>query len=154
MRRTKVRAPTLAVQYAVSRKGLPAANSFRLWASAALERSAAQITIRLVNAREGRALNRAYRGKDYPTNILSFVYELPELSGDLVLCAPVITKEARAQGKRLRDHYAHLIVHGTLHLQGWDHQSSRSASKMERREIAILATLGIADPYVIETPEQ
>ena len=154
MPRPKAQNPTLTVQYAVSRKGLPAANSFRSWASAALERSAAQITIRLVNAREGRALNRTYRGKDYPTNILSFAYELPELSGDLVLCAPVIAKEARAQGKSLRDHYAHLIVHGVLHLQGWDHENSHSARKMERREIAILATLGIADPYVIETPEQ
>lgn len=154
MRGAKRPALDLTVQYAAPRKGLPAPRSLRTWAAAALERSAAQLTIRLVGAREGRALNRAYRGKDYATNILSFVYDAAELSGDLVLCAPVVAKEARAQGKNLRDHYAHLVVHGVLHLQGWDHEQSRNASRMERREIAILATLGIADPYVIGTPDQ
>jgi probable rRNA maturation factor len=137
----------LTVQYATTRRGLPAVPSLRKWALSALRGAGAEITVRFVGRREGRALNRTYRGRDYATNVLSFPYEAREPRGDLVLCAPVIASEARAQGKRLRDHYAHLIVHGILHLQGWDHQDDTAASKMERREIAILSILGIADPY-------
>lgn len=138
----------LTVQYAVSRKGLPAVSSVRTWVRSALKGSA-HITVRFVGLREGRTLNKSYRGKNNATNILSFAYEAKHLSGDLVLCAPVIAKEAREQGKMLRAHYAHLIVHGVLHLQGWDHEDAAATRKMEKREIAILGGLGIADPYVI-----
>src|SRR5690606_8261492 len=117
----------VAVSYALPRAGLPAANSFRKWAAAALEGRIreADLAIRLVDAREGRALNRHYRGKDQATNVLSFPAELPEglpegvhmpLLGDIVLCAPVVAREAREQGKPLAAHYAHLTVHGVLHL--------------------------------------
>ena len=140
----------LTVQYAAPRRGLPAAASVRKWALGALSNlgaGVAEITVRFVGRREGRSLNRNYRGGDYATNVLSFPYEGSGPRGDLVLCAPVIAHEARAQGKSLRDHYAHLIVHGILHLQGWDHQDDAQADKMERREIAILSAFGIADPY-------
>jgi len=148
------RRPSLAltVQYATSRKGLPAPASVRDWARRALDASA-EITVRFVGSREGRKLNREYRGKDRPTNVLSFPYQATgepmRVQGDLVLCAPVVAKEARAQGKRARDHYCHLVVHGILHLQGWDHESAAAARRMERREIAILSALGIADPYTV-----
>ena len=140
--------PEVTVQYAVARKGLPSAQSVRKWAAVSLQRDA-QITVRFVGLREGRSLNKLYRAKNYATNVLSFVYDPKRPNGDLVLCAPVIAKEARHQGKRLLDHYAHLIVHGMLHLQGWDHKHAATASKMEKREIAILAGLGISDPYVV-----
>lgn len=125
------------------------------WARAALERDA-EVTIRLVGDAEGRRLNRDYRGKDSPTNVLSFAYDegeaLPRpegmpLAGDLVLCVDVVAAEALSQGKALAAHYAHLVVHGMLHLQGYDHQRPRDAAAMERRETEILATLGFADPY-------
>ena len=140
----------LTVQKAVNSPGLPASAELRRWLAAALERSAA-ITVRFVGAAEGRELNRAYRGKDYATNVLSFAYggagrgEL--LTGDLVLCTPVLRREARAQGKTLAAHVAHLTVHGALHLQGHDHQSPRAAARMEALEKRILAKLGFADPY-------
>ena len=148
----------VAVSYALPRAGLPAANSFRKWAAAALEGRIreADLAIRLVDAREGRALNRHYRGKDHATNVLSFPAELPEglpegvrlpLLGDLVLCAPVVAREAREQGKPLSAHYAHLTVHGVLHLLGWDHEDARDAECMEALEREILAGLGIEDPY-------
>ncbi len=144
----------VGVGYALPRKGLPAAVSFRRWVAAALAGRirAADLGIRLVDAREGRALNRHYRGKDYATNVLSFPADLPEgvtlpLLGDIVLCAPVVAREAREQGKPLAEHYAHLTVHGVLHLLGWDHEDSREAECMERLEREILAGLGIADPY-------
>ncbi|HEX5352462.1 MAG TPA: rRNA maturation RNase YbeY [Rhodanobacteraceae bacterium] len=131
--------------------------SFRHWITAALagahRRKPAELSIRIVVAREGRALNRRYRGKDYATNVLSFPVELPRgvaspLVGDLVICAPVVAREAREQRKSPRDHYAHLTVHGVLHLLGHDHQNQRDASRMEKLEARILASLGIADPYV------
>jgi len=148
----------VAVSYALPRAGLPAANSFRKWAAAALEGRIreADLAIRLVDAREGRALNRHYRGKDQATNVLSFPAELPEglpegvhmpLLGDIVLCAPVVAREAREQGKPLAAHYAHLTVHGVLHLLGWDHEDEKDAEGMEALERGILAGLGIADPY-------
>ncbi len=114
----------------------------------ALERPA-EITVRIVDELEGQALNRAYRKRDGATNVLTFDYASdPVVIADLVLCAPVIAREARALGKTLTQHYAHLLVHGTLHAQGWDHEMSESdAIAMETRETAILAGLGIADPY-------
>jgi probable rRNA maturation factor len=109
----------------------------------------ASITLRIVNAEEGRALNHAYRGKDYATNVLSFVYDTePIVCGDLVLCAPVISDEAAAQGKSIIAHYAHLVVHGVLHLHGLDHQTDAEATHMEARETTILSQLGFADPYL------
>jgi probable rRNA maturation factor len=148
----------VAVGYAVPRKGLPSAVSFRKWAAAALSGRIreADLAIRIVGQKEGRALNRHYRGKDYATNVLSFPAELPEglprgvrlpLLGDLVLCAPVIAREAREQKKTPNAHYAHLTVHGALHLLGWDHEDERDAECMEQLEREILAGLGIDDPY-------
>ncbi len=115
---------------------------------AALERDA-ELTIRLVNEQEGRALNRDYRGRDYATNVLSFVYaSTPVVSGDLVLCAPVVSREALQQGKSAIAHYAHLIVHGVLHLHGLDHENDADAQGMEARETEIITGLGFADPYL------
>ena len=148
----------VAIGYATPRKGLPAATSFRKWVAAALAGRIreADLAIRIVGTREGRALNRHYRGKDYATNVLSFPAEVPEglpegvhlpLLGDLVICAPVVAREAREQKKALNAHYAHLTVHGTLHLLGWDHEDTREAECMEQLEREILAELGIDDPY-------
>jgi len=151
----------VSVGYALPRAGLPAAVSFRRWVTAALSGRIreADLAVRLVDEAEGRALNRHYRGKDYATNVLSFPADIAEgvklpkgvkmpLLGDLVLCAPVVVREAREQGKRLNDHYAHLTVHGALHLLGWDHEDAREAECMEALEREILAGLGIADPYL------
>jgi probable rRNA maturation factor len=117
------------------------------WIRAALE-APAEIAVRIVDAEEGQALNRDYRGKDYATNVLTFDYARePVVHADLVLCAPVVEREAREQGKSLEAHYAHLLVHGTLHAQGYDHQRKRDAKAMEARETGILAALGFPDPY-------
>ncbi|HEU4992189.1 MAG TPA: rRNA maturation RNase YbeY [Luteimonas sp.] len=150
----------VSVGYALPRAGLPSAVSFRKWVAAALAGRIreADLAIRVVDAREGRALNRHYRGKDYATNVLSFPADAAEgvklpkgvkmpLLGDLVICAPVVAREAKEQGKAVNDHYAHLTVHGVLHLLGWDHEDEREAECMERLEREILAGLGIADPY-------
>ncbi len=137
----------LSVQRAVRAPDAPTRNQIMRFARAALTHDA-NITIRIVNADEGRALNHTYRGKDYATNVLSFIYEIePVVSGDLVLCAPVVSDEAAAQGKSAIAHYAHLIVHGVLHVQGFDHETDTDAALMEARETAILAQLGFADPY-------
>jgi len=117
------------------------------WIRAALE-APAEITVRIVGEDEGRALNRGYRRRDYATNVLTFDYQRePVVVADLVLCAPVVAREAREQRKSLEAHYAHLLVHGALHAQGWDHQRSAQARRMEARETSLLAALGYADPY-------
>lgn len=142
-------APRLAlqVQYAVAAADMPSARLLRRWAKAALERTA-QVSIRVVGASEGAYLNATYRKKPGPTNVLTFVYDDTDpLSGDLILCVPVIRREAFRQGKTLRDHCAHLVVHGMLHLQGYDHDTDRAARRMEAHETALLAALGIPDPY-------
>jgi len=137
----------VTVQYAVPRTGLPAATRFHSWARAALERSA-DVTLRIVDEDEGRALNRQYRGKDKATNVLTFAYaDTDPLSGDIALCAPVVAREAREQSIALDAHFAHLTVHGVLHLQGYDHEDSRDAAAMETRESRIVTALGYADPY-------
>ena len=137
----------LAVQYAVRTAGLPTRAQFRRWARAALERDA-RITLRIVGTREGRALNGRYRGRSNPTNVLTFTLaRAPRLEGDIALCAPVIAHEARAQGKERAAHYAHLVVHGMLHLQGYGHATDRQARRMERRESRIITALGYPDPY-------
>ena len=109
----------------------------------------AEITVRIVGAEEGQQLNRDYRKKDYATNVLTFDYtQEPLVTADLVLCAPVVEREAREQNKSLEEHYAHLLVHGTLHAQGWDHETSaEDADEMESYETAIMQELGFADPY-------
>ncbi len=142
----------LSVQYAVARDGLPERTAIRRWVRAALDVDGArggQITIRFVDAEEGRTLNREYRHKDYATNVLTFPYEVePVICGDLVICAPVVALEAAEQGKTADAHYAHLIVHGVLHLQGHDHEHGKAAARrMEDKERAILAALGYDDPY-------
>ncbi|MEP7282920.1 MAG: rRNA maturation RNase YbeY [Rubrivivax sp.] len=117
------------------------------WIRAALE-TPAQITVRIVDADEARALNRDYRGRDYATNVLTFDYaQAPVVVADLVLCAPVLAAEAQQQATPVEAHYAHLLVHGTLHAQGWDHERAADARRMEARESALLAALGFADPY-------
>lgn len=145
----------VSVSYGLPRAGLPAANSFRRWVAAALDSriQRADLAIRLVDEKEGCALNRHYRGKDYATNVLSFPADLPSgvtlpLLGDLVICAPVVAREARDQDKSLNAHYAHLTIHGALHLIGLDHEDPREADAMELIEREILATLGIGDPYL------
>jgi probable rRNA maturation factor len=152
----------VAVGYAAPRAGVPAAVSFRQWVAAALKGRIreADLAIRIVDEEEGRALNRHYRAKDYATNVLSFPGELPPevklpkgvtmpLLGDIVLCAPVVAREALEQGKSLKAHYAHLTVHGVLHLLGMDHEDEREAECMEQLERDILAELDIEDPYRI-----
>ena len=123
-------------------------HSVTRWIRHALE-SDAEITVRIVGSEEGQTLNRDYRQKDYATNVLTFDYtRAPLVTADLVLCAPVVAKEAKDNKKTLRDHYAHLLVHGTLHAQGWDHETSqKDAEAMEAREIATLARLGVKNPY-------
>ncbi len=126
---------------------MPTRAQFRRWARAALERDA-RITLRIVGTREGRALNHRYRGRSRPTNVLSFTLtRAPRLEGDIALCAPVIAREARAQRKECAAHYAHLVVHVVLHLQGYDHATERQARRMERREARIVTALGYPDPY-------
>jgi probable rRNA maturation factor len=132
------------VQYAVPRRGIPGASALRAWA-----RSAAPfpVTLRIVGAREARRLNRQFRKRDYATNVLSFSYGH---AGDVVLCHPVIVREARAQRKSVRAHYAHLVVHGVLHLRGHVHDDNAGARRMEARERSVLRRFGFADPYTLE----
>jgi probable rRNA maturation factor len=144
------RAPRLAltVQNTVPSAGIPSHTALRRFVRAALARDA-RVTLRIVDGREGRALNRRYRSRDYATNVLTFVYDDDvSLAGDIVLCAPVVLKEARAAHKTPAAHYAHLVIHGMLHLQGYDHERDADAARMEARETALLQKLGYADPYV------
>lgn len=135
----------LSVQYACTDARLPDRAQIRRWVRAALQQPMTA-TVRFVAAKEGQALNREFRGKDYATNVLSFVYD--RAAGDLVVCLPVVVREAKAQKKPLKSHLAHMIVHGMLHLQGYDHETGRrDAERMEAREREILARFGIADPY-------
>jgi probable rRNA maturation factor len=137
----------LAVQYATDHAGTPTRPQFRRWVKAALMQPA-EIVLRLVDETEGRELNRQFRGKDYATNVLTFVYDdMQPLTGDIVLCAPVVGAEAQQQHKGLLAHYAHLTVHGVLHLQGYDHIEDAEAAQMEQLETQILAKLGYPDPY-------
>ena len=151
----------VGVSYALPRTGLPSSVSFRKWVAAALKGRIreADLAVRVVDEKEGCSLNHHYRGKDYATNVLSFPAEMPQglpkgvkmpLLGDLVICAPVVAREAAEQGKSLSAHYAHLTVHGTLHLLGRDHEDDKEADAMEQLEREILAELGIDDPYAGE----
>jgi len=138
---------TLRLQVAAAATGLPARATLRRWVQRALE-SDAEITLRFVGTAEGRRLNRLYRGRDYPTNVLTFVYRgPPQVEADVVLCLAVLRREAREAGRSLRAHLAHLVTHGVLHAQGYAHERRRDADRMERREAQLLASLRIADPY-------
>ena len=154
----------ITIQVASRLPGIPAPAALRKWADATLGHDAARhhdaahrhdaayagaaaIVLRIVNRAEGRRLNRAYRNKDDATNVLTFAYGVNPLEADIVLCAPVVANEARAQGKLLAAHYAHLTVHGVLHALGFDHEKNADARRMEAREIEILSKLGIPDPY-------
>jgi len=135
-----------------SHKALLTRTAVRRWVQAALLADA-ELTLRFVDADEGQTLNRGYRGKDYATNVLTFAYAQDEsdpVTGDIVLCCPVVEREANEQGISLEAHYAHLIVHGVLHAQGYDHEEDDEAQEMEDLETEILAGLGYADPYASE----
>ena len=139
----------LSVQIGSELANLPTKAQFKKWAKAAL-RVDTEVTIRIVDEAEGKALNSTYRGKDYATNVLTFpITEVPHLMGDIVLCAPIVAAEAIAQYKSLEAHYAHLTVHGVLHLHGYDHETEAQAELMEAIEIQILAKLGYANPYLM-----
>lgn len=160
-------------QNASSAGHLPSEDDFTLWVNAALKHqqvfdevlfyklshkpslTQAELTIRLVDAPEGQQLNREYRQKDKPTNVLSFPADLPDivdlpLLGDLIICAPVVAKEAEEQHKKLNAHWAHLVIHGTLHLLGYDHIDENDANIMEAIETSVLATMGISCPYTVD----
>jgi probable rRNA maturation factor len=137
----------LAIQRASRAAHIPGDRRLRAWATAALAREA-EVTVRYVAQAEARRLNREFRGKDYATNVLTFIYgEGADLAGDVVICAPVVAREAREQGKSVQAHHAHLLVHGLLHLQGHDHERVSEARRMEALERRILGRLGFADPY-------
>lgn len=139
----------LTVQYASSLPNLPTRSQFRKWVQAAI-RVDTEATIRIVDEVEGRTLNNTYRGKDYATNVLTFpLTEEPHLMGDIIICAPIVAAEALAQNKPLVAHYAHLTVHGILHLHGYDHEIEAQAELMESIETAIITKLGYANPYLI-----
>jgi probable rRNA maturation factor len=154
----RTRAVAVAVQRATRAAGVPPTARLTRWALAALERKArGELTVRVVGRGESAALNARYRGKRGATNVLSFLSEpaaprsrelLP--LGDVVICASVVAREAREQGKTLAAHWAHMVIHGTLHLQGYDHENARDAAAMEARERALLAGLGFPDPYSIK----
>ena len=148
-KRKPSRAPELAltVQYGISSARLPSRATLRKWVQAALRRTAA-VTLRITGEREARGLNRRFRGGNHATNVLTFAYpDQRPFAGDIAICAPVATREARARGISREAHYAHLVIHGVLHLQGFDHENARDARRMERLESRILARFGYADPY-------
>ena len=160
----------VGVQFATQRRGVPQSSSFKRWANAAVEAAALRkapsrhyaVSVRVVDSVESRKLNRLWRGKDKPTNVLSFPSEILTAGaslaidegqdawslGDLAICAPVVAREAKEQGKLPQAHWAHMVVHGTLHLLGYDHENDRDAKRMESCEIAILAQFGFPNPYV------
>jgi probable rRNA maturation factor len=156
----------VGVQYATGRRGVPQSSSFRRWANAAVAaagipqttRKPWEVSVRVVGSAESRKLNRLWRGKDKPTNVLSFPseilsggFQVPNDAGsigDLAICAPVVSREAKEQGKLLQAHWAHMVVHGILHLLGYDHENDRDAERMESCEIAVLAQFGYPNPYV------
>lgn len=136
-----------SLQLASEAPEIPSAQQFRRWVRAAL-RVDTSLTIRVVDEAEGQSLNASYRGKDYPTNVLTFpLTETPLLMGDIVICAPVVAREAREQGKSLLAHYAHMTVHGVLHLHGYDHEMDAQAELMEAMEVITLKQLGFENPY-------
>jgi probable rRNA maturation factor len=155
--RRRARAVVVTVQNAAPRARVPEPAQLRKWVRSALAKSVrGELTVRIVGEDESAALNSRYRGKKGPTNVLSFkaepapgAAEEPLPFGDVVICAGVVAREAREQGKPLEAHWAHMVVHGTLHLQGYDHEKPRDAAAMEARERALLATLGFPDPYSI-----
>ena len=136
----------MIVQRASRASHIPSDRLLRRWAATVLPEGA-QVTLRFVAEAEGRRLNREWRGKDHATNVLSFPYSRRPLAGDLVICAPVVAREAREQKKSSAAHYAHLVIHGCLHLMGMDHERDADAGRMERKEKKVLAALGFPDPY-------
>jgi len=151
---------TVDFQQVFEAPGIPPERAFREWAQRAWQgEDPSEVTIRIVGTEESQALNHQYRDRDYPTNVLSFPFEAPAgitvpLAGDLVICAPVVEKEAREQQKALEAHWAHMVVHGLLHLQGYDHIDDEDAEAMEALEIRLLAQLGFGNPYEAEETEQ
>lgn len=144
---------SITVQYASKTEDLPTQAQFRRWAKKAL-RIDAEIALRIVDEEESRRLNRDYRGKDYATNVLTFpLAEEPQLTGDIMLCAPVIVRESMEQYKSLDAHFAHLTIHGVLHLHGYDHETEEEAELMETLETEIVMNLGYPDPYLSEKAE-
>ena len=141
---------SLSVQYASEKRELPTRAQFRRWVKAA-QLHEVRLVLRVVDEAEGRELNRSYRGKDYATNVLTFTYDevSQPLYGDIVICAPVVAREACEQHKELLAHYAHLVIHAVLHLQGYEHEEVMDAEEMEKLETAFLAKLGYADPYEV-----
>ncbi len=151
---------TVDLQPVFEGPGVPESAQFQAWAELAWQgEDPSEVTIRIVDAEEGRALNHQYRGKDKPTNVLSFPFEAPAgitvpLAGDLVICAPVVKLEAQEQHKVPVAHWAHMVVHGMLHLQGYDHIEDKEAEAMEALEIRLLAQLGFDNPYQAEATER
>ena len=139
---------SLIIQRASRASHIPSDATLRRWARAALSHDAS-VTLRYVAETEGRRINRAFRRKDCATNVLTFIYSSRPLEGDIVICAPVVAREARRQAKAVAAHHAHLLVHGLLHLQGLDHERRAQAERMESRERKILAFLGFGDPYSV-----
>lgn len=137
----------IVIQRRVPPRGVPSPARLRQWADAARGPENGELTIRIVGPRESRALNWRYRTRDKPANVLSFAYGEPGILGDVVICAAVVAREAREQKKALAAHWAHMVVHGVLHLRGYDHIQGREAKVMEGRERAILARLSFPDPY-------
>jgi len=146
---------TLDTQIASNSAQLPSQDDLQKWCALALRqrKNPSELTIRLVDDEEGRTLNQQWRGKDYATNVLSFVADIPDgildipLLGDLVICAPVVEREAQGQSKQLQAHWAHMVIHGCLHLLGYDHIEDEEAQEMEQLEQQLIAELGYADPY-------
>ncbi|MDP5191087.1 rRNA maturation RNase YbeY [Rheinheimera baltica] len=148
---------TLDLQLACTIDNIPAETQFQLWLEAAILpfQAEAEVTIRIVDNSESQQLNLGYRGKDKPTNVLSFPFQCPPgielpLLGDLVICAPVVMQEATEQGKSLNAHWAHMVIHGCLHLLGFDHINDDDAEQMEAEEVTILQHLGITNPYLLD----